>query len=83
MIKFSNIINIIFIIILSFLILNLIISGCDINNIFSFLFVYIAIFQTYVGIKLLNENKKILSTATFFLSIFFFSIVGIKIYLNL
>lgn len=83
MIKFFNITNIIFAIILSFLILNLIISGCDINNIFSFLFIYIALFQTYVGIKLLNENKKILSTATFLLSIFFFSVVGIKIYLNL
>lgn len=83
MIKFSSITNIIFAIILPFLILNLIISGCDINNIFSFLFIYIALLQTYVGIKLLNENKKILSSATFLLSIFFFSIVGIKIYLNL
>lgn len=83
MIKHLNIINIIFSFILLFLFSNLILSGSNTTNIFSFLFIFIGLFQVYLGIKLLNEKRKIFSTATFMLSFFFLTLVGIKIYLNI
>lgn len=84
MIKHLNIINIIFSFILLFLFSNLILSSSsDTTNIFSFLLIFIGLFQVYIGIKLLNSKRKILSTATFMLSFFFLSLVGIKIYLNI
>ena len=83
MIKHLNIINIIFSFILLFLFSNLILSGSNATNIFSFLFIFIGLFQVYLGIKLLNEKRKIFSTATFMLSFFFLTLVGIKIYLNI
>lgn len=84
MIKHLNIINIIFSFILLFLFSNLILSSSsDTTNIFSFLFIFIGLFQVYIGIKLLNEKRKIFSTATFMLSFFFLTLVGIKIYLNI
>ncbi len=83
MIKHLNIINIIFSFILLFLFSNLILSGSNATNIFSFLFIFIGLFQVYLGIKLLNEKRKIFSTATFMLSFFFITLVGIKIYLNI
>lgn len=83
MIKHLNIINIIFSFILLFLFSNLILSSSNATNIFSFLFIFIGLFQVYLGIKLLNEKRKIFSTATFMLSFFFLTLVGIKIYLNI
>lgn len=82
MVKHLNITSIIFLIILLFIFFNLALSYSDITNIFSFLFIFIGLVQVYVGIRLLNEKRKVLSTATFLLSLFFLSLVGIKIYLE-
>lgn len=59
--------------------LNLISSDSDPNTFFPFIFTALAFCETFVGIILLNSNKKALSISTFILASFFFIIVGAKI----
>lgn len=61
---------------------NLIISRSQYSDdLFKFIFSVFGLLNVYLGINLLNINKKILSTFTFFISIFFFTIIGAEIIL--
>jgi len=61
---------------------NLILSkSCYSGDIFKFVFSVFGLLNVYLGINLLNTNKKSLSVFTFFISFFFFSIIGAEIIL--
>lgn len=58
---------------------NLILSRDSYDNVFPFVFSVMGLLNVYLGIKLLNLDKKILSVITFSISIFLFALVGLKI----
>ena len=59
--------------------LNIIASKSDPNNFFPLIFICLGFCDTFLGINLLNANKKILSISSFILASFLFIVVGSKI----
>ncbi|AWK51191.1 hypothetical protein DIC82_09230 [Clostridium beijerinckii] len=59
--------------------LNIIMSKSDPNNFFPLIFICLAFCDTFLGINLLNANKKFLSISSFILASFLFIVVGSKI----
>lgn len=61
---------------------NLILSRSDYSkDLFKFIFSLFGLLNVYLGINLLNLNKKVLSTFTFLISFFFFTIICAEIVL--
>ncbi|AQR89568.1 hypothetical protein [Clostridium saccharobutylicum] len=79
--KTFYIINFILAITLPILSLNLIESNSNPNDCFPFIFICLGLCNTFLGINLLNDNKKLLSISSFMLAGFFFILVGSKIYI--
>ncbi|WP_294402750.1 hypothetical protein [uncultured Clostridium sp.] len=77
--KTFNFVNMIFAVSLSIIALNLSTSSMNPNVFFPSIFVLIGFCNTFLGINLLNDNKKILSFFSFVLAAFMFISVGSSI----
>lgn len=58
---------------------NIIVNRSDPNQFFPFIFICLGFCDTFLGINLLNANKKILSISSFILAGFFFILVGTEL----
>lgn len=79
--KYFNILNLFLAFLLPIVTINMILSKSDPNTFFPFIYLCLGCIETFLGINLLNENKKILSFSSFLLASFLFIIVGAKIYI--
>jgi heme/copper-type cytochrome/quinol oxidase subunit 4 len=79
--KLFYLINFILGILLPLFALNIIMSKSDPDHFFPLIFVCLGFCDTFLGINLLNSNKKILSASSFILAIFLFILVGSKVYI--
>ncbi|WP_294371428.1 hypothetical protein [uncultured Clostridium sp.] len=73
--------NMVFAISLSMISLNLISSSLNPEKYFSLIFVLIGMCNIFLGITLLNDNKKLLSFFNFLIAAFMFISVGSRIIL--
>lgn len=77
--KFINIICMSFAILLTLFSLNISMSRNDPNKFFTLIFICLGFLNAFLGINLLNADKKILSFSNFLLAGFIFILVGSKI----
>lgn len=72
-------VNLILAILLPLFSLNIILSKHDPNEFFPLIFICLGFCDTFLGINLLNTNRKVLSVSSFILAGFLFILVGSKI----
>lgn len=66
-------------ILLPLLSFNIILSASDPNHFFPLIFICLGFCNTFIGIYLLNADKKVLSISNFILASFLFILVGAKL----
>lgn len=73
------VINLVLAILLPIFSLDIIVSKYDPNDFFPLIFICLGVCDAFLGINLLNANKKVLSISSFILASFLFLLVGSKI----